>query len=176
MSPTFRIVARGALSLAVAPLLGVAALVYLARREPPLTGVLLPEYQVMAKTAGSAAVPIGATIQPTDGTLSLGGAPDEEFEILAQPRHSPAPGKVVAFVFAMGEEEPNPVEAKVLVTPSGEVRVRGRARALREVRELRVVLGTATDSITRYDDAFVRARSGVSDAKVRVVGVSVVRR
>jgi hypothetical protein len=38
-----------------------------------------------------------------------------------------------------------------------------------------VVLGTAEDSISRYDDALAQARSGASDVKVRVLVVPVVR-
>jgi hypothetical protein len=148
--------------------LAAAVLVFVGLREPAPSGRLLPDYSVVA---GSQKEMRGA--DDARPALTLRGDPDAEFEILARP--ATATGKVVAFAFAMGEAEPSPVDANVELAPEGAVRIRGRARALYGAREVRVVLGTASDSITRYDDALSRARSGKSDAKVRVLVVPIVR-
>jgi hypothetical protein len=98
---------------------------------------------------------------------------DAPFEIDAIPAASVAT-KLVAFAFATGEGEPNPVDAKVEIAPDGAVRIKGRGRALEGSREVRVVLGAATD-FKRYEDAMAAARSGASDGQVRVLVVPIVR-
>lgn len=148
--------------------LAAAVLLFVGLREPAPSGILLPDYSVVA---GSQREMRGA--DDARSALTLRGGPDAEFEILARP--ATATGKVVAFAFAIGDAEPSPVDAKVELAPEGAVRIRGRARALDGAREVRVVLGTASDSITRYDDALSRAHSGKSDAKVRVLVVPIVR-
>ncbi len=148
--------------------LAAAVLLFVGLREPAPSGILLPDYSVVA---GNQKEMRGA--DEARAALTLRGGPDAEFEILARP--ATATGKVVAFAFAFGDAEPNPVDAKVELAPEGAVRVRGRARALDGAREVRIVIGTASDSITRYDDALSRARSGTSDAKVRVLVVPIVR-
>lgn len=163
--PLTRRVARFAAPLALA----AAVVLYLGLREPSPSGALLPAYSVVA---GGPKEMRGA--DDASSTLVLRGGPDAEFELLARPATTTS--KVVAYVFAIGEGEPNPVDAKIEIAPEGAVRVRGRARALEGAREVRIVLGTATDSITRYEDALTRARSGASDAKVRVLVVPISRR
>lgn len=148
--------------------LAAAVLLYVGLREPALTGPLLPEYSVAA--GGQKEMGGAAEARPT---LSLGGAPDAEFEVAARP--ATTAGKVVAYAFAIGEGEPNPVDAKIEVAPDGAVRIHGRGRALEGARELRVVVGIANDSIKRYEDALARARTGTSDAKVRVLVLPIVR-
>ena len=148
--------------------LAASVALYFGVREPALSGVLLPDYSVVASSQKEMR---GA--DEARPSLELRGGPDAEFEIFARP--AATTGKVVAFAFAMGEEEPNPIDAKVEIAPEGAVRIRGRARALGGAREVRIVLGTASDSIKRYEDALSRARSGKSDAKVRVLVVPVTR-
>jgi hypothetical protein len=118
---------------------------------------------------------LAAISDPADTNLSRLRlhAADAPFEIALRPA-APA-GKVVAYAFAMGEGEPNPIEANVEIAPDGTIRIRGRARALEGAREVRVVIGTAQESIKRFDDALARARDGKSDAKVRVLTVAIVR-
>ncbi len=103
---------------------------------------------------------------------------DAPFEIDATPA-APVGTKLVAFVFAVGapgdpEGEPSPVDTKVEIAPGGAVRVTGRVRTLQGAREVRVVLGAATD-FKRYEDAMAAARAGASDAQVRVLVVPIVR-
>jgi hypothetical protein len=103
---------------------------------------------------------------------------DAPFEIDATPAASVAT-KLVAFAFALGapgdpEGEPNPVDAKVEFAPGGALRVTGRGRTLQGAREVRLVLGAATD-FKRYEDAMAAARSGASDGQVRVLVVPIVR-
>lgn len=161
--------------------LAAALLLYVAFREPALSGPLLPEYSVAAsetETRGTAdaqaAPPPPAPPAPAaPPALVLRGGKDADFEIVARP--ATAAKKVVAYAFAIGEGEPNPIEATIEVAPEGAVRIRGRARALEDAREVRVVLGIANDSIERYEDALSRARDGKSDAKVRVLVVGITR-
>jgi hypothetical protein len=148
--------------------LAAAVLVFVGLRDPAPSGALLPDYSIVASSQKEMR---GA--DDARPALTLRGGPEAEFEILARP--ATATGKVVAFAFAVGEGEPNPVDATVELAPEGAVRIRGRARALDGAREVRVVLGTANDSISRYEDALSRARSGKSDAKVRVLVVPIVR-
>ncbi len=104
---------------------------------------------------------------------------DAPFEIDATPA-APVTTKLVAFAFAFagatgaGDSEPNAVDAKVEIAPDGAVRVKGRGRALEGSREVRVVLGAATD-FKRYEDAVAAARAGASDGQVRVLVVPIVR-
>jgi hypothetical protein len=107
------------------------------------------------------------------GGLVLTPGPPETFELVVRPTAHP-PTKVVAYVFAMEDGEPNAADAKVVVAPQGEVRITGRTRALAGARELRVVLGAATD-FKRFEDALSRAREGTGNEHVRVVVVPIVR-
>lgn len=159
---------RRAVMLAGPVALAACMLLYFGVREPALTGALLPDYGVVASSQKE----MRGADEPRP-SLELRGGPDAEFEILARP--TTTTGKVVAFAFAIGDGEPNPVEAKVEIAPEGAVRIRGRGRALDGAREVRIVLGTASDSIKRYEDALSRARSGKSDAKVRVLVVPIKR-
>jgi hypothetical protein len=120
---------------------------------------------------GRSPLPDYVAASPSSLRLHAGDAP---FEIVVRPATMPAT-KVVAYAFAIGEGEPNPVEAKVEIAPEGSIRIRGRARALERAREVRVVVGVAEQSIKRFDDALARARDGTSDASVRVVSVPIVR-
>ena len=101
-------------------------------------------------------------------------AGDAPFEIVLRPATS-AGAKVVAYAFAIGEGDPNPIEAKIEVASEGSVRIRGRAGALQGAREVRVVVGSANDSIKRFDDALSRARDGKGDAYVRVLTIPITR-
>jgi hypothetical protein len=107
--------------------------------------------------------------------VEVGAGRDAPFELRAVPS-SPAAVKVVAFAFAMveGDADPNPVDAKVEIGSDGAVRLAGRARALEGAREVRLVIGAAAD-FKRYEDALSTARSGSSDAQVRVLRVPIVR-
>lgn len=133
----------------------------------------LPDYAVSASSEKEMRGP-GEAGEAT-ASLQLRGGPDAQFEIVARPSTTAA-AKVVAYVFAMGEGEPNPVDAQLDVAPEGSVRIRGKARALEGAKEIRVVLGTANDSIKRFEDALSRARDGKSDADVRVLVIPIVRR
>lgn len=123
----------------------------------------LPEYGVAASGDPSTHGP-GLTLRH--------GA--DAFEIVARPASavSDAGAKVVAYGFAIGEGEPNPIDAKV--EADGAIRIRGRARALEGAREVRIVVG-ATGDFARYDDALAKARDGKSDAHVRVIVVPITR-
>lgn len=156
----------GPLALAAAVLLYV-----IAGRNPDKSHALLPDYTFVAYGEKEMR---GTDDSPPGAPLRLRGAPDAAFEIVVRPATQTA-GHVVAYVFAIGEGEPNAVQATVEVAPEGSVRIRGRARSLEGARELRVVLGTASDTITRYEDALSRARDGKSDAQVRVLVIPIVR-
>jgi hypothetical protein len=114
-----------------------------------------------------------ASVGSAPGSLELVSGPSSTFELVLRPT-ARVPTKVVTYVFAIGEGEPNAVDAKVEVTPEGEVRITGRTRALAGAREVRVVLGAATD-FKRFEDALSRAREGTNDDRVRVVVVPIVR-
>jgi hypothetical protein len=94
------------------------------------------------------------------------------FELVLKPA-SAAP-KIVAYAFGVGDREPNPLDAPIELLPEGVVRLKGSPRALVGAREARVVIGTS-DSIHRFDDALARAKSGVSDASIRVVTLPITR-
>ena len=68
------------------------------------------------------AVPAYAAVS---STLTLHA--NDPFEILARPA-SPPP-KVVAYAFAIGERDPDPIEATTELLPDGTIRIRGVARA-----------------------------------------------
>ena len=147
---------RGALAAVVAAVL-LAGVVYLSRDAGSHTS--LPGYAL-------------ASVGSAQGSLEL-GARAPTFELVVRPS-APVPTKIVAYVFAIGEGEPNAVDAKIDVTPAGEVRITGRARALAGAREVRVVVGPATE-FKRFEDALSKAREGTSDDRVRVVVVPIVR-
>lgn len=154
-----------------APLMMAAAVVlYVVFAGSGESHAVLPHYSIVA----SGEKEMRGQAEAASANLQLRGGPDAPFEIVVRPTTT-AGTKVVAYVFAIGEREPNPVDAKVEISPEGSVRIRGRARALDGAREIRVVLGTAGDSIKRFDDALARARDGKSDAQVRVLVVSINR-
>ena len=161
-------VRRGAVY--VAPLaVAAAVLVYVGRGDT--THANLPDYSVVATSEKEMR---GADLAAAPRTqLELRGGTDAVFELIVRPATS-VPIKVVAYVFAIGDGEPNAVDAKVEVAPEGAVRINGRARALAGAREVRVVVGPASD-FTRYEDALSRARDGKSDGQVRVLVVPIVR-
>ena len=151
----------------VAPLaVAAAVLLYMGRADEAHVG--LPDYSVMA----TGETEMRGADQP-HATLELRGSASGSFEIVARPATT-VPSPVVAYLFAMGEGEPNPVDAKVDIAPEGSVRIKGQARGLAGARELRVVLGLASD-FKRYEDALSRARAGRSDGQVRVLVVPIVR-
>ena len=154
----------------VAPLaVAAAVLVYVGRGDT--THASLPDYSVVATSEKEMRGADLAT--PPRAQLELRGGTDAVFELVVRPATS-VPVKVVAYVFAIGDGEPNAVDAKVEVAPEGAVRINGRARALEGAREVRVVLGPASD-FKRYEDALSRARDGKSDGQVRVLVVPIVR-
>lgn len=107
-----------------------------------------------------------------DGLVVMPGPP-ETFDVVVHPAAPPAT-KVVAYVFAIEDGEPNAADVKVVVAPDGEARITGRMRALAGARELRVVIGAATD-FERFEDALSRARGTSGDEHVRVVVVPIAR-
>ncbi len=113
------------------------------------------------------AVPAYAAVS---STLTLHA--NDPFEILARPA-SPPP-KVVAYAFAIGERDPDPIEATTELLPDGTIRIRGVARALQGAREARLVIGTPA-AFRRFDDALARAKSNESDASIRVLSFSIAR-
>lgn len=153
-----------------APLAVAAALlVYLGRGDAGHPS--LPEYTVVATSEREMR---GAGEERA--RLELRGGDDATFEIVARPATTAA-AHVAAYVFAIGVSgtgEASPVDARVDVAAEGSVRIRGRARALDGARELRVVLGAASD-FKRYEDALSRAHDGKSDDRVRVLVVPLVR-
>lgn len=155
----------GPLALAAAVLLWV-----LAGRDGEAGSAVVPDYAVSASSDQAIRGPAD-TIPSPRLHLRAGATP---FEIVLRPATT-AGTKVVAYAFAIGEGEPNPIDAKVELAPEGSIRIRGRARALDGAREVRVVIGTANDSIKRFDDALTRARDGKGDAHVRVVTVPITR-
>ena len=154
----------------VAPLaVAAAVLVYVGRGDP--THASLPDYSVAAKSEKEMRGADVAAAPPAQ--LELRGGTDAVFELVVRPATT-VPIKVVAYVFAIGEGEPSAVDAKIEIAPEGAVRINGRARALAGAREVRVVVGPASD-FKRYEDALARARDGKSDGQVRVLVVPIVR-
>ena len=153
-----------------APLaVAAAVLVYVGRGDP--THASLPDYSVAATSEKEMR---GADVAAAPHTqLELRGGTDAVFELVVRPATT-VPIKVVAYVFAIGEGEPSAVDAKIEIAPEGAVRINGRARALAGAREVRVVVGPASD-FKRYEDALARARDGKSDGQVRVLVVPIVR-
>lgn len=110
-------------------------------------------------------------LSPAELHVARGDAP---FDILLRPDRATTT-KVIAYVFGIGEGEPDAIDAKVEITPGGAVRLTGRTRALAGAGELRIVIGTAPAPIARFEDALVRARDGTSDDAVRVLRVPITR-
>lgn len=174
-----RVLAFARRAAIIAAPLAVAAAVFFVfgSRSTESGGAALPEFAITA----SGEKEMRGADAPAASVLHVRGAPDATFEILARPSTSVGGARVIAYAFAIGEGEPNPVDAKVEIAPEGSVRIRGRVRALMGAREVRVVLagvgdsGAPSDSIKRYEDALVHARDGKSDAQVRVLVVKIVR-
>ncbi len=151
--------------------LAAAVVVYVAAGRPKdVPHAMLPDYALAASSDQS----MRGAPEKAGAVLHLHGRPDAPFEITARPANA-AGTRVVAYLFAIGEGEPNPIDANVEIAGEGAIRIRGQARALDGARELRLVIGGANDSIARYDDALSHARDGKSDARVRVLAVSIVR-
>jgi len=121
----------GGLALAAAVVLYVAA-----GRPTEVPHALLPDYALAASSEQS----MRGAPEKAGAVLHLHGRPDAPFEIIARPT-SAAGTRVVAYLFAIGEGEPNPVDASVEIAPGGAIRIRGEARALAGARELRLVIG-----------------------------------
>ena len=138
----------------------VVAIAYLVRDDP--SHPPLPDYSIVSVVSSREA--------PAKLELAAG---DEGFELVLRPAMR-VETKVALYVFAIAEGEPNPVDAKVELTPDGPIRITGRVRALAGAREVRVVIGAVSD-FKRYEDALTRARDGRSDGSVRVLVVPVVR-
>jgi hypothetical protein len=149
---------RGALLLLLVG--GAALLVYLARDDS--SQPVLPDYAIVSIVSSREA--------PAKLELAAG---DEAFELVLRPA-ARVEAKVALYVFAIGEGEPNPVDAKIDVTPEGPIRITGRVRALAGAREVRVGIGAATD-FKRYEDALARAREGKTEGAIRVLSVPIVR-
>ena len=158
-------------SIVVGPLALAAALFLVVGRGGNESTASLPEYSFVASGEKEMR---GDSPPETARALRLRSDPDATFEIVARPATA-AGGHVVAYVFAVIGGEPNAVDARVELAPGGSVRIRGRAAQLHGAGEIRVVLGTANDSIKRYEDALARAREGRSDASIRVLVVPVMR-
>ena len=149
-------------------------------RRAKILLALLAAAAAVAVYAGSGRRAAGHPSLPAYAVARFELAPgrDAPFEIDATPA-APVTTKLVAFAFATGatgaaDGEPNAVDAKVEIAPDGAVRIKGRGRALEGSREVRVVLGAATD-FKRYEDAVAAARAGKSDGQVRVLVVPIVR-
>lgn len=154
-------------SVIVAPLALVAGVfLVFSVREPSAPS--LPGYSV---TASGEQEMRGDT---PAASLAIGKSPSSRFEIVARPDVATVE-KVVAYAFTMQDGEPSPLDAKVDFAEAGSVRFTGTARALEGSNEVRIVLGT-TSSISKFDDALSRARTGTSDERVRVLRIPVTRR
>ena len=149
--------------------LAAAMVVYVTAQRGP-SGPELPAYSVSASGEQSMR---GAT--EADARLRLGKGRDARFELVLRPATAPAE-KVVAypFTFVAPGSEPAPLEAAIEIAPEGAVRVTGSSRLLEGVHEIRIVVG-APAAIGKFDDAAARARSGVTDARVRVLTVPIDR-
>jgi hypothetical protein len=157
-------------AVVVGPLALAAVVVLYAGRGGEKGHALLPDYTFVASGEQTMR---GAN--DTAPALRLHGGASATFEITARPA-TQAGAKVVAYVFAIeADHEPSAVDASVEVAPEGAIRIRGRARALDGAREVRVVIGTANDSIKRYEDALTRARDGQGDVWTRVLVIPIVR-
>ncbi len=102
------------------------------------------------------------------------GPKGTRFEILVRPS-APLATRVAAWAFALGEpgSEPTPLLANVAVSTDGTVTIGGPSEVLANARELRVVLSSA--GVAKFDAAAERARTGQSDATLRVLVVPVAR-
>ncbi len=155
----------GSLAVAAAVLLWTFAGRNEGRSAPPL-----PDYDVSVSAEQAMRGPAPDS-SPARLVLRPG---DNPFEMIVRPATATAV-KIAVYAFAMGEREPNPIEATIEIAPEGSVRIRGKSRALDGAREVRVVIGDAGMSFKRFDDALARAREGTSDASVRVLTVPIDR-
>lgn len=164
-SLALRRVARYAGPLALA----AAVLVYVGARRGPDGEPTLPDYAVTAR--GDQTMRGDEPVR--DARLRVAGDAST-FEIVLRPAVV-ASGRIEAWVFTVAEPagEPAPLAADVEVSPQGAVRIRGRGAALANARDVRVVL--APEGAAKLAAAASRARSGTSDARVRVVVVPVER-
>lgn len=154
---------RRLVAIATSVALACAMVVYFGAQRGSGGGVL-PVYSVVA--AGDA--PAGAA-----PLIRVGDGRHAPFEIVLRPDARPS-DTVVAYAFTVGEPGAGatPLDAEVSLEPDGRVRVSGSARALRGVREVRVVLGKPT-AIGTFVDAEARATSGASDPYVGVLSIPV---
>ena len=150
--------ARWALRIAGPTALGAAVVLLWGSQRGP-TEPDLPRYELGGGEAGAARL------------VSRAG-PGARFELALRPVARPAE-RVVAYAFAFGDGlEPAPLEATIDLAPDGAVRVAGDARALRDARDVRIVIG-APAAIGKFDDAIERARRAEGDGRVRVVVVPI---
>lgn len=153
-----------------APLALAAAVVLFVATRGGSGGPELPGY---ALTASGEQAMRGDTAPSS--RLHVGRAAGSRFELVARPASAVAPdAKVIAYVFAMEDAEPVPLDANVDVSKDGAVRVTGEARSLGRATELRIVIGTP-ESIEKFEGALARAKSGASAADVRVLSVEIDR-
>ena len=133
----------------------------------PVLAAALVAYALFGRGTSSPVAPQVPEYAASLATLAA-SAP---FELVLKPS-SPPPKVVVAYAFGIGDREPNPLDAPIELLPDGAVRLKGSPRALLGAREARIVIGTP-ESIHRFDDALARAKSGESDAKVRVLTLTI---
>ncbi|MDB4945346.1 MAG: hypothetical protein JWP97_4880 [Labilithrix sp.] len=129
-----------------------------------------------ASTSSLADGPVLPPYEVAGGALHVRG-PTGRFELLLRPT-APSSVKIVAYAFTMDAEDadPNPLDAQVEVLPgAGSVRFRGDGRALRGAREVRVVVGIANASITKFEDALTAARTPGGGSRLVTLRVPIVR-
>jgi len=159
-------------ALLVGPL-ALAAAIALYVTAGPGPGVDLPSYEVTA--AGEQSMR-GPATSPTSGPRIRVGAPEATFQIVLRPEVTVA-AKVAVWAFTVGAGEPDALDAKVELAPEGGVRIRGKAKALLDAREIRVVVAPAEgpSRLARFDEALAHARAGTSTSRVRVLRVEIDR-
>jgi hypothetical protein len=151
----------------VAPLaLAASVFLYLTARE---RDTVLPTYDVTATSDRSVRGPDAAS---TRLRISKDATPDSRYAVLLRPA-SASTAKIVAYVFAVRpESEPTLIDAALVISEQGAVRIEGATLSLRGASELRVIVGSAS-ALGGAADAAIRAKSGGSDARVRVVVVPI---
>jgi hypothetical protein len=153
-----------------APIAVAAAVVlFVATRDHGANGPALPGYAI---TASGEQMVRGDV--PKSTTLRVGKAAASRFEIVLRPDTSVGDAKVIAYAFAKEGNEPSALDAKVEVSKDGAVRITGDARSLGASKELRVVVATP-ESVSGFNGALDRAKSGSSDKHVKVLAVAIER-
>jgi hypothetical protein len=156
------------IGVVVVPLALAASVVLFATVRQPASPDL-PTYDVTATSDRSVR---GPEERSSRLRISKEATPDSRFSVLLRPA-SAAATKIVAYAFAMRPGlEPTRVDAAVVISDAGAVRIEGPALSLRGAAELRVVIGSAA-SLGTAGDAAIRAKSSASDARVRVLVVPI---